>query len=106
MIAAGAPIGDRATTTDFLPAVPTLNQVQTETGCFVERDDSLTAGERRGCVATEHPAADEDLQFVRQASAEEGPDDHTPSLHQDRLHISCREAIEEGLQVHLVLAEA
>ena len=82
-----------------------LNPVQTETGRRVERGDSLTAGERRGCLATENPAADEDLHFVCQALSEKGPDDRTPSFHQDRLHVSCRETIEEGLQIHLVLAE-
>src|SRR5438874_10708585 len=75
------------------------------TGRRVERGDSLTAGERRGCLATENPAADEDLHFVCQALSEKGPDDRTPSFHQDRLHVSCRETIEEGLQIHLVLAE-
>src|SRR5207237_9574461 len=82
-----------------------INPVQTATGRPVERRGSLTAGERRDCLATENPAADEDLHFVCQALSEEGPDDRTPSFHQDRLHVSCRETIEEGLQIHLVLAE-
>src|SRR6059036_2756713 len=63
-----------------------------------------TAREGRCRMTTEHPATDEDLQLIREAMSEKGPDDRAAAFHEDSLDSSRGETVEQERKIHFVLS--